>query len=617
MKKLFLMLGMTAGIGLAICGGALLSMGNAASVPASAAEVSTYASTPSWENGEMIDGAIWKLVLCTTPDPSDENNDHARAGEHLYRCPECGLGHSYAPDLSQYLVTSFRKNSTCSYEYTHNGVRGSVLHRGNVTIHNGEEYTIEPTCTTAGETGLQCKDCGAKTVFSELPALGHDPVTIKGVEPTCTTPGKTEGSYCSRCETVFTEQELIPALGHDYSVGESVSATQMYCSDTKYSCSRCGVYYYSLTGLTSRKAHETTVISETEGTCVTQGTKRIKCTECEYSWEEKTALAAHRYPSDGIITKPATCEEDGVLTFACEVCGGAQYTERIPMLGHEIVSIPASEPTCTEKGNSAGSKCARCDKIIVEPTERPALGHAWGAWDDMRGSCDEVGTRTRTCARCSEVEVEEIPAGTHTWDLGVITQQPTCTESGVRKYTCVLCGDEQTETVAATGHNGVSIAGVSPTCTKTGLTDGSKCTLCGIVLTEQKVIPATGHDMDHVRAVEPTETMEGNIEYWRCKTCGLYFSDENGIREINADDTILDRLPSTAPDDDPDEAPDDETPAEDEGGMTWWQITLAVVAGVLLLGVVGLFIDKFVINKDGNSLYDKAVSKMNRKNDRE
>ena len=51
--------------------------------------------------------------------------------------------------------------------------------------------------------------------------------------------------------------------------------------------------------------------------------------------------------------------------------------------------------------------------------------------------------------------------------------------------------------------------------------------------------------------------------------------------------------------------------------MTWWQITLAVVAGVLLLGVVGLLIDKFVINKDGNSLYDKAVSKMNRKNDRE
>ena len=72
MKNLFLMLGMTAGIGLAICGGALLSMGNAASVPASASDVSTYASTPSWENGEMIDGAIWKLVLCTTPDPSDE-----------------------------------------------------------------------------------------------------------------------------------------------------------------------------------------------------------------------------------------------------------------------------------------------------------------------------------------------------------------------------------------------------------------------------------------------------------------------------------------------------------------------------------------------------------------
>ena len=32
------------------------------------------------------------------------------------------------------------------------------------------------------------------------------------------------------------------------------------------------------------------------------------------------------------------------------------------------------------------------------------------------------------------------------------------------------------------------------TCTETGLTAGSKCSVCGEVLTAQEVVPALGHD---------------------------------------------------------------------------------------------------------------------------
>ena len=623
-KKFFKIAGlMTAMVGMTVAG-ALLCMGNAAAsgpVETSASEVSTYSTIPDWENGEMIDGALWSYEgsICTTPASNDPNNEHEDFLDtelfpygHLKSCPNCGGEDVFAPAISEYLVTQIlRPVHPCQYEYLHQAARGGTTCRGSVFIHNGEEYTIEPTCTTPGETGVRCKDCGAKAVFSEVPATGHNQVVLERVEPTCVRSGKTEGIGCSNCDMIFTAQEIIPATGHDYSVGESVPATQMYCADTKYSCTRCDNYYYSSTGLTQRKAHETTVVSQTASTCVTEGTKRMKCTLCEYSWVESIPTKAHTYPLDGIVTKAATCEEDGVLTFACQICGGAQYTERIPMLGHEIVSIPASEPTCTEVGYSAGSKCARCDKVIVEPLERAALGHAWSAWDDDRVSCDEVGTRTRTCARCQEVEIEEISAGTHTWDFGVITQKPTCTESGVKTYTCVVCGDVQTETVEATGHKGVSVAGVSPTCTESGLTDGLECTLCGIVLEEQKVIPATGHDMDHVRAVEPTETSYGNIEYWRCETCGLYFSDAAGRHEIDEDDTVLDRLPSTGSG----ETPGGDSSSEDEG-MSWWQVTLAVVAGVLFLALVGIVVDKFVIHKEGDSIYDKAVSKVNKNNKR-
>ena len=151
------------------------------------------------------------------------------------------------------------------------------------------------------------------------------------------------------------------------------------------------------------------------------------------------------------------------------------------------------------------------------------------------------------------------------------------------------------------------------------MTAGAKCSVCGVVLEVQETLPAKGHDLGHVSAVEPTTTMEGNTEYWYCRSCGLYFSDKAGMNEIEPEDTVLEKLPDTG---EPDDKPDDggEKPGEEgeeEGGMSGWQIALAVIAGVVLLGVIGLLVDKFVINKNGDSLYDKAVSKMKDKSGKE
>ena len=554
-KKFFASLGvMTALVGTAVFG-AMMCMGNAASSledkvqPASAA-VSLASTSSDWQNGAVVGGAMWKLVT--------GNYDYT-----LANCPECGVEDGYG----DYTSIIFESVGGCTYSYTHLGVRGQNMHSGTIQIHNGEAFSRPSTCTTAGAEGVRCADCGAETVIT-----------------------------------------TIPALGHSYDSGVSVEASQIYCGDTKYTCAMCGTYYYAKSGTSARTAHETVVQRETAATCITNGSKTIACTECDYQWTEQTPMTDHT-PGNAVTMKQPTCTEIGESVINCSFCGVQIESVPIPVLGHQIVEIPAVEPTCTQDGNGVGSKCARCDEIIVEPAERPALGHAWSAWDDDRVNCDEVGTRTRTCNRCQETEVEDIPVGEHTWDLGTITQQPTCTASGVREYTCILCGDKQTEMVEETGHKGVSIAAVSPTCTEPGLTEGSECTLCGIVLEVQQVIPAKGHDLDHVAAVEPTMTSEGNIEYWRCKTCGLYFGDRNGVNEIDLDDTVLDRLPAT-------DDPTDDPVADDEEGMSGWQIALAVVAGVILLAAVGLLIDKFVINKDGNSVYDRAVNKVKSKSNK-
>ena len=44
----------------------------------------------------------------------------------------------------------------------------------------------------------------------------HYIVTDAAVPPTCTSAGKTAGSHCSKCNEVFTAQQIIPATGHSY-----------------------------------------------------------------------------------------------------------------------------------------------------------------------------------------------------------------------------------------------------------------------------------------------------------------------------------------------------------------------------------------------------------------
>lgn len=89
------------------------------------------------------------------------------------------------------------------------------------------------------------------------------------------------------------------------------------------------------------------------------------------------------------------------------------------------------------------------------------------------------------------------------------TTPPTCTESAP----CSLCG----KTLDAVGHDVRTIDRVEPTCTESGLTDGTYCEVCKTVLTEQKTIPPRSHDYS-ARIVKPTCTENGYTLY-TCETC--------------------------------------------------------------------------------------------------
>ena len=85
-------------------------------------------------------------------------------------------------------------------------------------------------------------------------------------------------------------------------------------------------------------------------------------------------------------------------------------------------------------------------------------------------------------------------------------------------------------------HQPVINPAVAPTCTTSGLTEGSHCAICQMVLKEQTVIPAMGHTWDEGTVTTPaTETEEGVMTY-KCTQCGLTRTEAIAILEPSGEE---------------------------------------------------------------------------------
>ena len=304
------------------------------------------------------------------------NNNHAQKDTPAY-CPSlCATDHCRQ---SVHIHQSNLRKTTTKNAHANSGAN-------NITQPSTETQPIDNRENPAEATPQSQPTCP-----SELQPTITSPVgkpTFPTVAPVMTT-----------CSHVYEKIIVDPTCEKD---GLCISA-----------CILCGLANAS--DLVPSLGHEFTFYtSNSDASCLTDGTKTSRCSRCDATdtMADVGSALGHSY-SIWAICKPATCTEAGERKKTCSRCS-FRKTEMISALGHADEPLVA-KPTCTTAGYTTHI-CARCHRSYTD-NSTPATGHLYGDWTIIQDPTEEEnGYKKRACAFCSAVESQPIPALPHTHD---------------------------------------------------------------------------------------------------------------------------------------------------------------------------------------------------------
>ena len=213
---------------------------------------------------------------------------------------------------------------------------------------------------------------------------------------TCTENGARTHT-CAICKE--TEEEEIPALGHDFNGGrETVAAS-----------------------------------------CTQTGKRTQTCRRCQLTVETDVPTVAHNW-NEGKIDPEPTCKQEGSKTLTCKDCG-ATLTGSLGYGAHDPVETGRKAATCTAAG-SISYRCNTCGETL-DDVEIPALGHRWKLGDnDVEPTCTEDGYLDRVCERCGTSEKKTLSSLGHELPSEyTLDKLPTFEAEGSKSQHCLRCGE--------------------------------------------------------------------------------------------------------------------------------------------------------------------------------
>lgn len=243
---------------------------------------------------------------------------------------------------------------------------------------------------------------------------------------------------------------------------------------------------------------------------------------------------------------------DDIVTPSGSAQSGGSTGDDTPACQHSSTELRGFiAATCTSMGYSGDTYCKSCGVKISSGNTTPKAGHSEGDWIiDKNPTYSETGSKHKVCTVCGKTTTTAtIPVlvCNHNETESVGKTDPSCSSTGYTGDTyCTVCGDmlESGEVVSKTPHTESEwITDKAATETETG-SRYKECTVCGEVLATE-TIPALGdggdeppteeckHESTELRGYsEPTCKAEGYSGDTYCVDCGIKTVSGNALAQL-------------------------------------------------------------------------------------
>lgn len=288
-------------------------------------------------------------------------------GDGTATCSREGCGKKHTHDLDSGTTTvaptctvTGEKEYCCTYTNCPYKKTESLK----ATSHKNKETRNykKPTCQAEGYTGdIYCKDCGILLSSGKVTKkYDHDWDGGKVTkEATC----KEEGIMTYTCENCDeTETVSIKKTAHNYKIMEQKDAT---CTENGYSISACQTCNDKKKEEIVAKGHSKGIRNKKTATCKAEGyTGDTYCRICKTLLEEGKILPKleHQW-NDGTVTKRATYETAGELTYRCRKCAAKR------IISIEKLAYPKEGTSYTISGNEYKVSKPGAEVILVKTSK--------------------------------------------------------------------------------------------------------------------------------------------------------------------------------------------------------------------------------------------------------